>query len=232
MIEIGGRPIIWHIMKLYSHYGVNEFVICLGYRGYMIKEYFSNYLLHSSDVTVNLGSNATTFHNNRSEPWEVTLVDTGTETQTGGRISRVRPYLDSQEAFFLTYGDGLADIAINSELQFHLSHGRLVTMTLVHPPARFGGAVVDGDRIAAFEEKPQASEGLINGGFFVVSPEALDLIDGDETPWETTPLQKLVAMDELRGWKHTGFWQPMDTLREKELLEAIWENDPPWKVWT
>jgi glucose-1-phosphate cytidylyltransferase len=232
MIEIGGRPILWHIMKCYGHYGVTEFIICLGYRGYMVKEYFHNYFLHSSDVTVDIANNTAQYHDSRSEPWRVTLVDTGESTLTGGRVLRIRPYLRSDQPFFLTYGDGLADIDLASQLAFHREHGCLATMTVVRPPARFGRTSMEGDRIVAFEEKPQAASGVINGGFFVISPGALDLIDGDETPWETTPIQRLVALDQLRAWRHDGFWQPMDTLREKELLEAMWESgDPSWKVW-
>jgi glucose-1-phosphate cytidylyltransferase len=231
MIEIGTRPILWHIMKHYSHYGVNDFIICLGYRGYMIKEYFANYFLHGSDVTVELASNRITFHNCRSEPWRVTLVDTGESTATGGRVLRAREYLEA-EPFFVTYGDGVANVDLGAQLAFHRNHGRLATMTVVRPPARFGSAAVKGDAVVGFIEKPQASEGLINGGFFVFSPGVLDFIDGDDTPLETTPLERLVAKDELRAWRHEGFWQPMDTLREKELLEAIWSRgDAPWKVW-
>lgn len=233
MIEIGSRPILWHIMKLYSHYGVNDFVICLGYRGYMIKEYFANYLLHRSDVTVDLSANEIIYHNHRSEPWRITLVDTGESTQTGGRVLRVREHLEDGEPFFVTYGDGVASIDLEAQLAFHREHGRLATMTVVRPPARFGSAKVEGDRVVDFVEKAQASEGLINGGFFVFSPGALDAIDGDDTPLETTPLERLVAKDELRAWRHIGFWQPMDTLREKELLEAFWaRGDAPWRVWT
>lgn len=232
MIEIGSRPILWHIMKHYSHHGVDDFVICLGYRGYMIKEYFANYLLHRSDVTIDLDANKISYHNHRSEPWRVTLVDTGETTHTGGRVLRVRQYLDDGEPFFVTYGDGVANIDLTAQLAFHREHGRLATMTVVRPPARFGSAKVEGDRVVKFVEKAQASEGLINGGFFVFSPGALESIDGDDTPLETTPLERLVAMDELRAWRHEGFWQPMDTLREKELLEAIWDRgEAPWKVW-
>lgn len=233
LIEIGGQPILWHIMKSYGHHGVTDFVICLGYRGYMIKEYFFNYFLHSSDVTVDLATNSVTYHDSRTEPWKVSLVDTGESTLTGGRILRIGHYLDPDEPFFLTYGDGVADIDLASELAFHRNHGRLATMTVVRPPARFGRTQIEGNRIIAFEEKPQAASGLINGGFFVLSPGALDVIDDDETPWETTPLERLVARDQLRAWQHDGFWQPMDTLREKELLEAMWSTgQAPWKVWT
>jgi len=232
MIEIGSRPILWHIMKHYSHHGVDDFVICLGYRGYMIKEYFANYFLHGSDVTVDLAANQITYHNCRSEPWRVTLVDTGESTLTGGRVLRASEYLDDSQPFFVTYGDGVSDIDLSAQLEFHRRHGRLATMTVVRPPARFGSAEVAGDAVVGFVEKPQASEGLINGGFFVFSPGVLDLIDGDETPLETTPLERLVAKDELRAWRHEGFWQPMDTLREKELLESLWNGGrAPWMVW-
>lgn len=233
MIEIGNRPILWHIMKLYASHGVTEFVICLGYRGYMIKEYFLNYFLHSADVTIDMSTNSIEYHDSRSEPWRVTLVDTGETTRTGGRILRIRSFLDVEEPFFLTYGDGLADIDLSAQLSFHRMHGRLATMTVVRPPARFGSPTVEGDRIVAFEEKPQASTGVINGGFFVLGPQALDVIDDDDTPWETSPLERLVEKDELRSWAHDGFWQPMDTLREKELLDALWlRGEAPWKVWS
>jgi len=233
MIEIGGRPILWHIMKGYSEMGITRFVICLGYRGYMIKEYFANYFLHSSDVTIDMKNNVVAYHDSRSEPWEVTLVDTGETTLTGGRILRARRFIDSDQPFCLTYGDGLANIDFAAQVEFHRQHDRLATMTVVRPPARFGRATVDIDRVVAFEEKPQSASGLINGGFFVLSPRVLEFIDGDETPWETTPLQRLVARDQLRAWHHDGFWQPMDTLREKELLEMMWgSGQPPWKTWT
>jgi glucose-1-phosphate cytidylyltransferase len=233
MIEIGGRPILWHIMKCYAHHGVTDFVVCLGYRGYMVKEYFFNYFLHSSDVTIDMASNVVAYHDSRTEPWRVTLVDTGEATLTGGRVLRVRSFLDGGEPFFLTYGDGLADVDIGGQLSFHRRHGRLVTMTVVRPPARFGRSVVEGDRVVAFEEKPQAAGGVINGGFFVVSPGALDFVDGDSTPWEGQPLERLTDKGELSAWQHQGFWQPMDTLREKELLQRLWEQGAaPWKVWT
>lgn len=232
MIEIGARPILWHIMKCYGHFGVRDFVVCLGYRGYMIKEYFYNYFLHSADVTIDIAQNTIDYHGSRSEPWRVTLVDTGEDTLTGGRVLRARPFLHGESPFYLTYGDGLADIDLAAQLAFHRSHGRLATMTVVRPPARFGSSVVEGDRVVRFEEKPQATSGLINGGFFVLSPDALDVIEGDDTAWETSPLENLVKRDELRAWQHEGFWQPMDTLREKELLEGLWSTgDAPWRVW-
>ncbi|MEX2293217.1 MAG: glucose-1-phosphate cytidylyltransferase [Acidimicrobiales bacterium] len=232
MIEIGGRPILWHIMKTYSHHGVTDFIVCLGYRGYIIKEYFFNYFLHNADVTIDVAANRIEYHDSRAEPWRVTLVDTGEATLTGGRVLRVGAYLDQDEPFFLTYGDGLADVDISAQADFHRSNDRLVTMTVVRPPARFGTSVVDDDRVVAFEEKPQAREGLINGGFFVLSPGALDYIDGDNTPWETEPLRRLVADDQLGAWRHDGFWQPMDTLRERELLESLWhDGTAPWRIW-
>ena len=232
MIEIGGRPILWHIMKIYAQSGINDFIICLGHKGYMIKEYFSNYYLHQSDMTIDLSCNETFFYNNRAENWRITLLDTGEGVQTGGRLKRITHHLASDEPFLMTYGDGVADIDIAGQIAFHREHGRKATITLVHPPARFGSAVLEGDRVVRFEEKPQTSHDLINGGFFVLEPSVLNEIDGDATPWETDPLRRLVAADELRAWRHEGFWQPMDTLREMRLLEALWETgEAPWKVW-
>lgn len=231
MIEIGGRPILWHIMKGYASHGVNDFVVCLGYRGYMVKEFFANYFLHSADVTIDLSRNRVNYHDSRSEPWTVTLVDTGDATQTGGRLRRVRRYLDDG-TFCMTYGDGVADVDVTAQLAYHEKHGRLATMTVVPPPARFGSLILDGDRVQAFEEKPLAGGGLINGGFFVLAPEVTDLIAGDDTAWEREPLETLAADGQLMGWRHEGFWQPMDTMREKELLEAHWERgDAPWRTW-
>lgn len=233
MVEIGGKPILWHIMKIYSHYGFRDFIVCLGYRGYVIKEYFANYFLHSSDLTIDMQTNEIVFHGSRAEPWRVTLVDTGEGTLTGGRLLRVRNYLDADEPFLLTYGDGLADVDISAQVRFHRQHGALATMTVVRPPARFGSSLIEGDRVVAFREKPQAEGGFINGGFFVMSTDVLECIDGDDTPLESTPLERLVARDELRAWPHEGFWQPMDTLREKDLLEALWSTgDAPWRVWS
>jgi glucose-1-phosphate cytidylyltransferase len=232
MIEIGDRPILWHIMKRYASFGVQDFVICLGYKGYAIKDYFTNYFLHTSDVTVDMVQNCVDFHGSRAEPWRVTLVDTGETTLTGGRVLRVRDFLTPDEPFFLTYGDGLADIDFAEQHEFHRRHGNLVTMTVVKPPARFGRAVLDDDLVLAFEEKPQSAEGRINGGFFVVSPGALDYIDGDDTPWEREPLEALAEARQLRAWHHDGFWQPMDTLREKELLETLWhDGQASWRSW-
>lgn len=231
MVSIGGRPILWHIMKIYAHHGISDFIICLGYKGYVIKEYFNNYFLHMADVTIDMASNEVTYHDSRSEPWRVTLVDTGDQTMTGGRLKRIARYLDG-ETFCLTYGDGLADIDIAGETAFHAAHGRAATMTLVRPSARFGSAVVEGDRVVGFEEKAQSGTGLVNGGFFVLEPAVLDVIDGDGTSWEEAPMQRLVAADDLRAWCHDGFWQPMDTLRERQLLEQLWSTgNAPWKLW-
>ena len=232
MVEIGGFPILWHIMKTYSHHGVNEFVICLGYKGYLIKEYFTNYFLHMSDVTIDLQSNKVDVHRNFAEPWRITLVDTGGDTQTGGRLKRIRPYL-GEDDFFLTYGDGLSNIDFTKELAFHRQHGMLATIAAVQPPGRFGALDLNGDRVAAFREKPQGDNAWINGGFFVLSPHALDHIEGDATLWEKEPLQRLASEGQLRAYRHHGFWQAMDTLRDKNNLEALWaQGDAPWKLWT
>ena len=232
MIEIGGRPILWHIMKIYAAHGVTDFVICLGYRGYMIKEYFANFRLHNADVTIDFRHDQMTFHDVRTEPWRVTLVDTGDDTMTGGRLKRVRPYLDEEEPFCVTYGDGVADVDLTGEIEFHRGHGLLATMTVVRPPARFGNTLVEADRVVAFEEKAQARSGLINGGFFVLAPEVLDLIEGDSTTFEAEPLERAAALGQLAAWRHDGFWQPMDTMREKEALEAMWEDRvAPWRIW-
>ena len=232
MIEIGGRPILWHILKLYSHYGITDFVICLGYKGYMIKEYFSNYFLHSSDVTIDASTNQIEFHNSVAEPWRVTLVDTGEHTHTGGRIKRVASYLTPGEPFCLTYGDGVADIDIGRLVAFHRRHGKRATLTAVVPPGRYGALSLDGDRVTSFVEKPPGDNALINGGFFVLEPSVTDLIKGDETAWEWEPLQRLAAGAELMAFRHEGFWQPMDTLRDKMNLEQLWaEGKAPWKVW-
>ncbi len=232
MIEIGGRPILWHIMKYYSGFGLTEFVICLGYKGYIIKEFFANYVLHSSDVTADLKNNLLTFHNQRSEDWKVTLVDTGESTLTGGRVKRVSSYLPDDEPFCLTYGDGLADVDIAAQIEAHKASGVLATMTIVRPPARFGSSRIEDGRVVEFVEKPQASEGLINGGFFVMNSGIFDYIDGDNTPLEAGPLERLAADRQLGAWVHHGFWQAMDTLREKELLEDLWsKGDAPWKTW-
>jgi len=231
MVEIGGRPILWHIMKLYSSFGVNQFVICLGHKGYIIKEYFANYFLHQSDVTFDMSRNDVFYHGSRTEPWKVTLVDTGDDTMTGGRLLRVREFLDAG-TFCMTYGDGLSDIDIAAEVAFHRKHGKHATIACVPPPSRFGRVAVKGDRVRSFEEKPQGEGGLINGGFFILEPNVLDLIDGDDTVWERGPMESLAKDDQLRAWTHLGFWQPMDTLRDKQKLNELWESGAaPWQLW-
>jgi len=232
MVEIGNKPLLWHIMKLYAHYGVHEFVICLGYKGYMIKEYFANYFLHQADVTFDMANNTVGYHDIRSEPWKVTLIDTGEETMTGGRLKRVAAYLNPKESFCMTYGDGLSDIDIAEEIAFHKSHGRQATVACVRPPARFGRIALAGERVESFQEKPQTEGGMINGGFFVLEPGVLKLIAGDETVWENEPLEALAAKSELSAFVHEKFWQPMDTLRDKQRLAALWESgEAPWRVW-
>lgn len=230
MIEIGGKPILWHIMKIYAAHGVNEFVICCGYKGYMIKEYFANYFVHMSDVTINLATNKVEVHHKNVEPWIITLVDTGEETQTGGRLKRVAEYIDDD--FCLTYGDGVGSVNISELITFHKSHGRLGTMTAVQPPGRFGAIKIDGTTIESFQEKPTGDGGWINGGFFVLNPKVLDLIENDDTVWEKYPLESLAKSGQLQAYFHKGFWQPMDTLRDKVLLERHWASgQAPWKVW-
>ena len=232
MIEIGGRPLLWHIMKLYSAHGVNEFLICCGYRGYVIKEYFANYFLHMSDVTFDMAMNQMEVHTRHAEPWKVTLVDTGDETLTGGRLKRVAGYLTDEPAFCFTYGDGLSDVDISALIAFHQTHGKMATVTAVSPPGRYGAIQREGNRITGFTEKPRGDGGLINGGFFVLSPECLDLIQDDHTSWEGSPLNQLSSRGELMAFEHRGFWQPMDTLRDKNQLEALWDSgNPPWKQW-
>jgi glucose-1-phosphate cytidylyltransferase len=232
MIEIGGRPILWHIMKLFSHHGVNEFVICLGYRGYMIKEYFTNYVLHNADLTVDLGQGSVEYHATNHEPWKVTLVDTGADTMTGGRLKRVAEYLTPGEPFFFTYGDGVADVDLTALAAFHKSHGKLATVTAVSPPGRYGALeIVDGG-VKRFVEKPPGDEGLINGGFFVLQPEVTSRISGDDMPWESEPLQGIAADGQLMAFHHPGFWTGMDTLRDKNHLEALWASgEAPWRLW-
>ena len=233
MVEIGGHPILWHIMKIYSSFGINDFVICLGYKGYLIKEYFSHYLLHTSDVTIDLKNNQIDFHASRSEPWRVTLVDTGAETETGGRIKRALPYVRDDDAFCLTYGDGVADVDIAQLIAFHRSHGKLATVTGIRPPGRFGSLQLEGTAVKGFTEKPLGDGGWINGGFFVLNPRIAELIVGDSTTWEREPLEQLATSGELRVFRHEGFWQSMDTLRERNLLEQLWKgNNPPWRSWT
>lgn len=232
MIEIGGRPILWHILKLYSAHGVNEFVICCGYKGYVIKEYFANYFLHMSDVTFDMNENQMEVHQRNAEPWRVTVVDTGDDTLTGGRLKRVKRYLKDEKAFCFTYGDGLSDLDISALIRFHGEHGKLATVTAVSPPGRYGALERIGDQVISFIEKPRGDGGLINGGFFVLSPLCLDLIEGDQTAWESDPLLSLAAKNELMSFEHNGFWQPMDTLRDKIHLEALWTNgNAPWKKW-
>jgi glucose-1-phosphate cytidylyltransferase len=232
MIEIGGKPILWHIMKIYSHHGVNDFVICLGYKGYVIKEYFANYFLHMSDVTFDMANNRMEVHQQNAEPWRVTLVDTGADTMTGGRLRRVKNYLTSGEPFCFTYGDGVADIDISAEIAFHRAHKRLATVAAVQPPGRYGALMRDGDVVQGFMEKPQGDGGWINGGFFVLQPEVINLVAGDATSWEQEPMATLSAENQLRAFEHNGFWQPMDTLREKNMLEDMWQSDQaPWKTW-
>ncbi|AQR65315.1 glucose-1-phosphate cytidylyltransferase [Aquaspirillum sp. LM1] len=231
MIDIGGKPILWHIMKIYSHYGINDFVICLGYKGYMIKEYFANYFLHMSDVTFDMSSNQMHVHHKSAEPWKVTLVNTGENSMTGGRLRRVREYLDDSD-FCFTYGDGVADVDIGKLVEFHHAHGKLATVTAIQPPGRYGALAMDGNSVLGFQEKPKGDGGWINGGFFVLSPKVLDYIDSDDTTWEQEPLIALASEGQLQAYQHEGFWQAMDTLREKNLLEELWQNKTaPWKVW-
>ncbi len=231
MVEIGGLPILWHIMKIYSAHGINEFIVCLGYKGYIIKEYFQNYLLHTSDVTFDLVKNETILHHRRTEPWKVTLVDTGAETMTGGRIRRIRRYI-GDEHFCMTYGDGVSDVDVAAEVAFHETHGRDATMMVVRPAGRFGAAVMDGDSVKGFQEKPEGESGWINAGFFILSPRVFDLIDGDATVWERAPMERLTSSSQLMAYRHPGFWQPMDTLREKQMLEELWTTGKaPWKKW-
>lgn len=232
MIEIGGRPILWHIMKMYSSHGVNDFIICCGYKGYVIKEYFANYFLHMSDVTFDMADNRMEVHEKKAEPWRVTLVDTGEDTLTGGRLKRVAAYLKDEEAFCFTYGDGVSDVDISASIAFHKAHGKLATITAVQPPGRYGALALSGMKVTGFTEKPRGDGGLINGGFFVLSPKVLPLIDNDLTSWEGAPLENLAKQGELMAFEHTGFWQPMDTLREKNLLEDLWASGKaPWKQW-
>lgn len=233
MIEIGGMPILWHIMKIYSHYGINEFIICCGYRGYVIKEYFANYFLHMSDVTFDMSNNSMTVHHLKAEPWKVTLVDTGAETQTGGRLKRVANYIDDHEPFCFTYGDGVSDVHIGNLLDFHKSHSKLATITAVYPPGRFGALDIQNSQVMSFKEKPRGDGGMINGGFFVLSSQVLSLLKDDQTIWESEPLESLTSQGELAAFQHQGFWQPMDTLRDKTYLEDLWDKgSAPWKVWS
>ena len=232
MVEIGGKPILWHIMKGYSAHGINEFVICCGFMGYVIKEYFANYFLHMSDVTFDMGDNTMKVHHRRADPWTVTLVDTGERSMTGGRLLRVADYVKDEEDFCLTYGDGVSDINITESIAFHRSHGKAATLTGIFPPGRFGALDIKDGRVVSFQEKPKGDGAMINGGFFVLSPKVLAYLDSDETVWEQQPLKHLAAAGELMVYVHDGFWQPMDTLRDKNVLEEAWNRGAaPWKVW-
>jgi glucose-1-phosphate cytidylyltransferase len=232
MVEIGGKPILWHIMKGYSAHGVHEFIICCGYKGYLIKEYFANYFLHQSDVTFDMSLNQMEVHEKRAEPWKVTLIDTGENTMTGGRLKRVAEYLKDEKEFLFTYGDGVADLDIAKTIDFHRQHGKLATLTATYPPGRFGALKIEDHRVVSFQEKPQGDGGMINGGFFVLSPKVIDYIDNDSTIWEQYPLNQLASEGQLMSFEHKGFWQPMDTLRDKQHLEKLWANNSaPWRVW-
>lgn len=232
MVEIGGKPILWHIMKMYSFHGVNDFIVCCGYKGYLIKEYFANYFLHMSDVSFDMKENRMTVHERRAEPWTVTLIDTGDLTMTGGRLLRVAEYVRNERAFCLTYGDGLSDCDIREAINFHLSHGKVATLTATFPPGRFGALNIQNGEIKSFKEKPRGDGSLINGGFFVLSPKVLSYLKDDSTVWEEEPLTKLALENELMAYQHTGFWQPMDTLHDKNTLEKLWASGTaPWKKW-
>ncbi len=232
MVEIGGRPILWHIMKIYAAHGINDFVICCGYKGYVIKEYFANYYLHGADVTFDLRNGTTEVINNQSEPWRVTLIDTGQESMTGGRLRRVMPYLKDEEAFCMTYGDGVGDVDVARSIAFHKAHGKLATVTAVPPAARFGRLDIRGGQVSEFSEKPADDGGVINGGYFVLSPKVAKYLVDDATIWERAPLMNLASDGELMAYEHKGFWQPMDTIRERQELEAYWASGKaPWKIW-
>ena len=232
MIEIGGMPILWHIMKSYSAYGYNDFVICCGYKGYVIKEYFANYFLHMSDITFDLSANKMHVHNQRAEPWKITLVDTGEDSMTGGRLKKVFEHIKDEEAFCFTYGDGVSDVNISETIKFHREHKKLATLTATYPPGRFGALDINNGQVKSFVEKPKGDGGMINGGFFVLSPKVINLIENNQTTWEQYPLMKLANDGELMAYKHEGFWQPMDTLRDKVYLEELWASgSAPWKTW-
>ena len=232
MVEIGGRPILWHILKMYSHHGINDFVICCGYKGYLIKEYFANYFLHMSDVTFDMQSNRMEVHQKRAEPWTVTLVDTGDNSMTGGRLRRVADYVKDEEAFCFTYGDGVSDVNITATIAFHRSHGKDATLTATYPPGRFGALDIQKSLVMSFKEKPKGDGAFINGGFFVLSPKVLSLLKDDSTIWEQQPLMQLAASGQLMAYEHQGFWQPMDTLNDKQTLEKLWASgQAPWKKW-
>lgn len=232
MVEIGHKPILWHIMKSYSAHGVTDFIICCGYKGYIIKEYFANYALHMSDITFDLQANNMSIHQRKVEPWKVTLVETGEETMTGGRLKRVADYVRNEECFCFTYGDGVANVDIAASIAFHKEHGRLATVTAVRPPGRYGSLAIDEEEVMGFSEKPPGDGGFVNGGYFVLSPRVIDYIEGDATPWEVGPLERLALDRQMKAFVHTGFWQPMDTLRDKIYLESLWDSGrAPWKVW-
>jgi glucose-1-phosphate cytidylyltransferase len=233
MVELGGKPILWHIMKIYSHYGINDFIVCLGYKGYLIKEYFANYFVHTSDLTFHLAENRVEVHARHSEPWRVTLVDTGEQTQTGGRLKRVKHYLEGEEDFCFTYGDGLSNVNITELVELHKTQNTIATITTVQPPGRFGIVTLGERKITGFQEKPQGDGSWVNGGFFVLRPQAIDYIEGDATIWERKPLERLASEGQLSAFVHKGFWHPMDHLRDKILLEELWASGKaPWKVWT
>jgi len=232
MVEVGGRPILWHIMKMYSHFGINEFIVCCGYKGYVIKEYFANYFLHMSDVTFDIAENKMHVHSGKAESWKVTLIDTGAETQTGGRLKRAYDYIKDEHCFCFTYGDGLSDIDITSLIKFHEAHGKLATVTAVSPPGKYGALELKKDQVSSFTEKPRGDGALINGGFFVLSPKCIEFIAEDNVAWELEPMRTLVKKGELQAYKHSGFWQSMDTLRDKMILQHLWNSgNPPWKLW-
>jgi glucose-1-phosphate cytidylyltransferase len=232
MVEIGGKPILWHIMKAYSTHGINDFVICCGYKGYVVKEYFANYFLHTSDVTFDIQQNTMEVHHRYSEPWKVTLIDTGETTMTGGRLKRVAGFVQGQDAFCFTYGDGLSDVDLSALIRFHKEHGRHATVTVVSPPGRFGAVELQEMLVTRFHEKPKGDGALINGGYFVLSPECIKYIAADETSWEQEPLERLAAEGQLAAYRHSGFWQSMDTLRDKNYLESLWKKrEAPWKIW-
>ncbi len=233
MVEIGGKPVLWHILKMYSHHGINDFVICCGYKGYLIKEYFANYFLHTSDVTFDMAQNRMEVHSKRAEPWKVTLVDTGEESMTGGRLRRVADYVRDDEAFCFTYGDGVSDVDISASIAYHRAHGKAATLTATYPPGRFGALVIEDGQVRSFTEKPRGDGALVNAGFFVLSPSVLDHLEDDSTIWEREPLQKLAETGQLMSWQHDGFFQPMDTLRDRVYLEELWNSGKaPWKQWS
>jgi glucose-1-phosphate cytidylyltransferase len=232
MIEIGGRPMLWHIMKIYSHHGINDFVVCLGYKGYVVKEYFANYFLHMADVTFDMAANRMEVHQKHAEPWRVTLVDTGEHSGTGGRLKRVAAYLDNETDFCFTYGDGLSDVDVRASIEFHRGHGLAATITAVTPPGRFGALEMNDTRVLSFQEKPPGDGGMINGGFFVLKREVLERIAEDRTAWEAEPLNGMARHGQLAAWQHRGFWHPVDTLRDRQYLESLWtEGKAPWKLW-